>query len=520
MSLVLGELLRQHAAVVPDKPAYIVRDVDGSREVVTYWELDRDANRFASALHDRGVTRGDRVAVLLHNDVAWPVLFFGCLKLGAAVVPVNARFRVDEVVSQLRDCRPAALVLGREFASMTDEVRTRVPQLDRLVGVGFAGAGVVALDELLDSDSAAEPGYFVDENDPHAIFYTSGTTGAPKGAVLSHRAYYLQTAQPVNSDRGTGEHDIGLCMFPFFHMSGWANGAIFWRNRATCVIARRADPNLLCRCIEEERVTQFYALPETLRAICALPDLGSYDLSSLRDVSSGTSAVSGEDVEMFCRCLGVDGIRIHYGASESGPVTVLPAEQSRIRPSSIGRPQIGVDVRIVDPEGNDVPPGEIGEIIVRSEYILSGYFDNPDETAKALRDGWYHSGDLATADDDGYLYVCGRLKEVIRSGGESIFPQELERVICELPQVAECSVVGVPDEQWGEAALAVVVLAPGADLDADTVVAHCGRRLAAYKRPRHVRIVDALPKAGATQKVQKALLRDAFVREGAAEARA
>jgi acyl-CoA synthetase (AMP-forming)/AMP-acid ligase II len=189
---------------------------------------------------------------------------------------------------------------------------------------------------------------------------------------------------------------------------------------------------------------------------------------------------------------------------------VLPAAQSRIRPSSIGKPQPNVDVKLVDADGNEVAPGEVGEIAVRSDYLMSGYFEAPEETARALRDGWYHAGDLATADEEGYLFVCGRLKEVIRSGGESIFPQELERTIVELPGVAECAVVGVPDPDWGEAALAAVVLDPGAVLDAGAVVDHCALRLAAYKKPRHVMFVDELPKAGATQKVQKSLVRQLF----------
>jgi acyl-CoA synthetase (AMP-forming)/AMP-acid ligase II len=293
-------------------------------------------------------------------------------------------------------------------------------------------------------------------------------------------------------------------------MSGWANGLPFWHARATVVIVRRAAPELLARAIEEERVTQFYAIPETFRAMCASEDLATRDLSTLCDLNSGTSAMSAEDVEMVCQRFGIDGIRIHYGASESGPCTVLPAAQSRIRPSSIGRAQPDVDVRLVDADGHDVAPGEVGELAVRSDYLMQGYFEAPEETARALRDGWYHTGDLAAEDDEGYLFVCGRLKDVIRSGGESIFPQELERTIVELDGVAECAVVGVDDPDWGEAALAAVVLHAGAEVDAATVVEHCAAHLASYKRPRHVMFVEALPKAGATEKVQKALVRQRF----------
>jgi acyl-CoA synthetase (AMP-forming)/AMP-acid ligase II len=511
MGLVLGEVSRRNAAVVPDKAAYVLRDVDGSREVVTYGELDERANRFASALADRGVQRGDRVAMLMLNNVAWPVAFFGALKLGAVVVPVNARYRVDEAAATLGSCRPTVLVHEPEYDEFLPVLRERVPSIRTWISVGDrVPRGSEPWADVLASGRPEEPGYPVSEDDPHVIFYTSGTTGAPKGAILTHRAYYLQTAQAIMSARGSGDDDIGLCMFPFFHMSGWANCLPFWRARSTVVIVRRAAPELLARCIDEEQVTQFYAIPEIFRAMCALETLPKFDLSSLCELNSGTSAMSREDVELVCERFGLDGVRVHYGASESGPCTVLPAGQSRIRPSSIGKPQPNVDVKLVDGDGNEVAPGEVGEIAVRSDYLMSGYFEAPDETAKALRDGWYHAGDLATADEEGFLFVCGRLKEVIRSGGESIFPQELERTIVELAGVAECAVVGVADPDWGEAALAAVVLEPGATVDAVAVVEHCGRRLAAYKKPRHVMFVDELPKAGATQKVQKSLVRQRF----------
>ncbi len=512
MALVLGEVARRNAVVVPDKPAYVMRGEQGEREVVTYRELDERANRLCSALAARGVKRGDRVAVLMLNNVAWPVVFFGALKLGAAVVPVNARFKVDEVAAQLAACRPSALIYEPAYDEYVGQLD--VPLLVRPCCVSEpARAGsdrAVDFDHLLASGSPEEPGLPVDENDAHAIFYTSGTTGTPKGAVLSHRAYWIQTAQPIMSPRGTGEDDVGLCMFPFFHMSGWANSLPFWRARATVVILRRPTPEAICGAFQEERVTQFYAIPEMLRAVCAFEELDEYDLSSLRELNSGTSAMSAEDIELTCERLRVDGIRIHYGSSEAGPNTVLPAEESRKRPGSIGRAQTNCDVRLVDADGAPVLPGDTGEIVVRSDWVMSGYFEAPDATADALRDGWYQTGDLAIADDEGYLYICGRLKEVIRSGGESIFPSELERTILELPGVRECSVVGVPDAQWGEVALAAVVCFAGADVTADDVVAHCGTHLAAYKRPRHVMFVDELPKAGATEKVQKSLVRERF----------
>ena len=339
------------------------------------------------------------------------------------------------------------------------------------------------------------------------VFYTSGTTGAPKGVVQTHRSYYLQAAQPALGERGTHESDIGLCMFPLFHMSGWCTSLVYWYARATVVILRQPAPVAVVQAIAEERATQFYGIPEVLRGVAALPDLADHDLTSLRDLNSGTSAMSGEDVEAAVAAFGVEGIRVHYGSSEAGPVFTLPAAESRRRPSSVGQPLINVDAEVVDDEGCPVPPGEIGEIVVRSEFVMDGYFDDPEETEQVLRDGWFHTGDLATVDDDGFVYICGRLREVIRSGGETIYPEELERCIAELPGVAACAVVGVPDSRFGEAAAVAVVFEAGSSLGPAEVLAHCEQRLARFKRPRHVRVVADLPRAAATAKVQKALVR-------------
>jgi fatty-acyl-CoA synthase len=507
--LVLGEVLRRHAEVVPTKPALVYRD-GAHREVVTYGQLDERANRFAHALAAHGVERGDRVAVLMFNNPWWAVAFYGTLKRGAVVVPVNARFRQDEVVNQLRACRPAGLLIDDDFTGMVDAIRAELGEGLRLVANVDDTEG---WDALLAAQPATEPGFPVDEDDPHVIFYTSGTTGAPKGAVHSHRSYALFSAQHTMSDRGTGESDIGLCAFPFFHMSGWANSILFWKPRATVVLLRRAAPDEILAAIQDERCTQFYGIPEMLRSVVNFRERKAYDLSTLVHLNSGTSAMSQEDVDAACEAFGVDGIRIHYGSSEAGSCTMLPAEESRRRPSSIGRASLDVDVRLIHPaDGRDVTRelGAAGELVVRSDYLFQEYLDNPEVTAEALRDGWYHTGDLATTDDDGFLYICGRIKEVIRSGGESIFPTELERALLELAGVKEASVLGVPDPQWGEAALAVVVADADAGLSADAVIAHCGERLASYKKPRHVMFVDELPKAGATQKVQKALLRQWF----------
>ena len=498
--LVLGDILRRHARLRPAKTAYVIGAVR-----VDYADFNADVNRCAHALRAVGIGRGDRVAILAGNCPQYPVAYFACSKLGAALVPVNARFKDDEVHYVIEHSASSVLFYGPDYAPVIERGRSRWPLVRH-----YQPLEDPLFRAWLASRSADEPPALAHEDDPHVMLYTSGTTGQPKGALLSQRTYYLQAA---NSHHATGlsEDDVGLSMFPMFHMGGWELPLGFWYDGGTVVIMERADPRAMLEAVQRERVTYLYAVPTLYNFMLDLPDFARFDLSSLRVLASGTSVMTEGQIRRIVEQFHNPRLFIIYGSTEAGPVAMLrPADLLR-KSGSVGRPALNVEVRVVDDDDRDVPAGTAGEIICRSEFMMRGYWRMPEETATALRGGWIHTGDLGVLDDEGFLYIAGRKKEMIKSGGENIFPIEVERVLLEHPAVAEVAVVGVPDADWGESVLAVIVQRPGYALSEAAVIDYVRDRLAGYKKPRYVSFVDALPRTAATRQVQKALLREQFL---------
>ena len=504
--LLLGDILRRHAAVRGDKTAYII-----GADRVTYGAFHARSNQLARALARLGVRRGDRVAVMATNRVEYPVVYFAVLKLGAIVVPVNARFTADEVATVVHHAEAETFFVAPEFAALVGGLRTagRLPLVRRVVSI--AGGAELADAAPLAALAAAEPAddvaVAIDEHDPHVMLYTSGTTGSPKGTLLSHRSYFLQVTTS-HLQLGMREDDVGLCMFPMFHMGGWSLPLGFWHTGATIVLMPRAEPRLLLETIERERVTYLYAVPTVWGSLLAVPDFDRFDLRSLRLLGGGTAAMTAAQVHRIRERFGCSDMVILYGSTEAGPVSVLRPCDTQRKPETVGRPYLDVDVRLVGERGETVGQGEVGEIAVRSEFTMRGYWRNAEETARTIRDGWVHTGDLGVFDAEGFLSVVGRRKEVIRSGGESIFPAEIERVLLAHAAVREASVVGIPDPHWGEAVVAAIVLRDAATLTADDVVAHVRQHLAGFKKPRHVFFLPELPRTAASQQVHKALLRE------------
>jgi len=497
VALLLGDLLGRHARRRPDRTAYVI---DARR--VTYGELDALANRLAHVLRAHGVARGDRVATLAANRVEYPGIYFALARLGAIHVPVNFRWRAGEVRYALGQSESSVLLYADEFDVVVDEVRRDLPALRHVLSLDRDAPPLLA--RASDAAPAAEP--VLTEHDPHVMLYTSGTTGDPKGALLSHRAYVLQATQTPRPT-GLGEDDVALCMFPMFHMGGWAMPLGYWANGASVVIMERADPGEILRAVGRERVTYLYLIPTLFDALLSLPEFDRADLSSLRALGSGTSVMTETQVRTIIDRFRNPNLSIMYGQTEAGPVATLRPPDVLRKPTSVGRPVPHVDVRVVDAEGADVPPGETGEIVCRSEYTMLGYWRLAEATAEAFRGGWLHTGDLAAVDDEGFLHVAGRVKEMIKCGGENVFPAEVERCLLDHPGIAEAAVFGLPDPHWGEIVAAAVVRRNGSVLTEDDVVEHVRRRLAGYKKPRVVRFVDALPRTASTRQVQKSLLR-------------
>jgi len=495
MALLLGEIVRRHARWRPERTAYVV-----GPHRVTYAQLNALANRLAHMLRELGVRHGDRVATLAGNRREYPAIYFAAAKLGAIHVPLNTRWQATELRYGLAQSEACVLLVAPEFEDVARALATDLPALREVVSLG-------ALDDLLARASDGEPDAAVDERDPHVMLYTSGTTGDPKGALLSHRSYVLQAAQTQGAT-GLGEDAVGLCMFPMFHMGGWAMPLGYFLHGGTVILLERVDPGEILRLVARERITYLYLIPTLYQSVLALPEFDTTDLSSLHALGSGTSVMTEAQVLEIVARFRNPNLFVMYGQTEAGPVATLRPRDVPRKPTSVGRPAPNVDVRLLRPDGTDAGAGEVGEIACRSEFTMLGYWRMPDATAETLRDGWVHTGDLGTLDAEGFLHIAGRVREMIKTGGENVYPAEVERCLLDHPSIAEAAVFGVPDAHWGEAVVAAVVPRAGAVLDEAAVVAHVRSHLAGYKKPRHVLVLDALPRTASTRQVQKTLLRE------------
>jgi fatty-acyl-CoA synthase len=503
--LTIGEIVRRNGR--PETFGPKIALVQG--EVgVTYAELNARVNRTAHALLGLGVRPGERVAVLGKNSIDYVAIYFALAKIGAILVPLNFRYQGEEIVYGVTQSGSTSLLFEGEFAPLVERIRGELGALRHFVPFGLAAAASAGtLEGLTAAAPDTEPMVELTEDSPRVIMYTSGTTGFPKGATLSHRQQYLHT-MIYASETGITDADTGLLIYPLFHAGG-ADCLVlpFLFAGGTVVILERADPEDVVAAIERRRASFVFCVPTIWRRIVRVLDQRGHDVSSVRVCISASDTITRDDLVAIKRHFRAPVIQI-YGLTEAGVIThTLPPEQHEARLGSVGRPHALVDVRIVDPEGKEVPPGEVGEVVMKGPTVMLGYWDMPEKTAEAIRDGWLHSGDLGRVDPDGFLYLMGRAKDMIISGGENIYPAEIERVLREHPAIADVAVVGIPDPEWSESVLAVVVPAPGAALTEADVIDFVRGRLAGFKKPRHVQFVEALPATSATGKVQKAELR-------------
>jgi fatty-acyl-CoA synthase len=423
-----------------------------------------------------------------HNSVDAVPLFAGLAKIGAVFAPANALLGVEEAVEMVALARPAALVVDEMHAASGTTVADRL-------GIPLLRLGAIAADDADDSPPHAPD---LDETDLHVLFFTSGSTGRSKGVMLSHRANYLRT-HPGSQIEPRG---ATVCMYPLFHMGAWTIALQCFQSQTTLALVPQADPRLLCTEIERWQATHINAIPAVWRRILdhlGTPEGSGHDLSSLRFVDSGTSATPPELLTAIKRTIPHATRRIFYGSTEAGGVTLLREEDIERKPGSCGVPQHSCEVR---------PDADTGELLVRGPLLFDGYFDDPASTAAAFTpDGWFRTGDVAAEDDEGFLSIVGRVRDVIRTGGESASPSEVEGVLADHPSLVDVAVVGLPDPQWGEVVCAVIVVIEGAPAPTvDDLVEHCGPRLAKFKRPRRVEIVDAIPRTPATNQVQRRLI--------------
>lgn len=484
--LLVGDVFRRNAEVVPDRVAASLAD-----DLVTHGELDAAGNRLAWALRGLGVGHGDRVVSWADTNLAVLPLFVALAKLGAVFAPLNARLGPGEAADVASLARGALLVADPAHAGDAGRVAkaANIPRIATYPGAELAGGPVLLPDAFPDRGSCSEPS--LRETDPHVVFFTSGSTGRPKGVVLSHRANYLRSFQGVFRD----EPEKTVCMFPLFHMAAFTLGLSAWQTRGEIVFVESATAEEILGAAARRHANRLYCIPLVWNRILAC-DTSQWDLSSLKELDTGTSATPVELIRSLKERFPGTVTRIYYGSTEVGSATSLPDADVLRKPGSVGPASPGVDVTLT---------GE-GEIRVRSAYTTDGYFDDEAATAEALRDGWFHTGDLGAFDDEGYLSIIGRKKELIRTGGESVSPSEVEAALAGAPGVRELAIVGVPDLDWGEIVCAVAVPQPGAELTLESLQGFAEGRLAGFKKPRRLVVVDALPRTSATGQVQRALL--------------
>ncbi|MDP9656724.1 UNVERIFIED_ORG: long-chain acyl-CoA synthetase [Pseudomonas putida] len=478
----------------------------------TYRQFGDRVARLAGALQSLGMAAGDRVGMLALNSDRYLEYIMGVWWSGGVLNPVNIRWSVPEIVYSLDDCSTGILIVDEHFAPLAEKIRISARHAPRFIyaGEGEVPVGMLGFEQLIAQATPVEDAGRGGE-DLACIMYTGGTTGFPKGVMQSHLNLW-SACMPRMVDMPPIRDGRLLHVAPLFHVAGMARALIQFMAGESHVLLSSFDAAQVLQVIERERITETLLVPTMILALLAHPDFDRHDLSSLKRLTYGASPSAGEMVEQVLARLPDLELSHSYGLTEACPVVSsnLPCNHTpQARKSglsrSVGRGGLGVNVKIVDPQGQEVARGTVGEIIVRGPNIMQGYWNKPEETARALRDGWLYTGDAAWMDEQGYLFIVDRLKDMIVSGGENVYSAEVENVLARHPAVALCAVIGVAHEQWGEAVHAVVVRKPGAQVDAEQLRRYCREFIAPYKCPKTVEFRDELPLSAAGKVLKREL---------------
>ncbi len=489
--------LTRRAALTPDKTA-LVDTLDGGRRI-SYREWNSSVNRTANFLREAlGVGRGDRVAVLAMNCVEYLDLWFACGKLGAVIQLLNWRLTPRELAGLMADASPTVVVYGPEFGEQVGELGGEAEGVQRFIALGEPTGGKDAA--FVDRGGFADsepPEVDLTWDDPWAICYTGGTTGFPKGAVLTHRSI---TANSINTvvSWGLTPDDVAILQMPLFHTGGFnVFTAPLVHVGGTSIVCRSFDLDQTFGLIRDQSVTLLVGVPTMYIMMQQHPRWQEADFSRLKICGSGGASCPAPVIEKF-RERGID-LFTGYGLTEAGPNNFwMPPEERLDKPGAVGYPLFHVDVKIESDGGGTCAPDEVGELLIRGPHVCAGYWNRPEESAAVIsQDGWLRTGDLARRDADGCHWIAGRAKDMIKSGGENVYPAEVESVLHDHPAVAEAALIGVPDDRWGEVGRAFVAVKPGQELTADELLGFCDRRLARFKIPKSVVFVKELPKTAA-----------------------
>ena len=475
--------------------------VDGER-LLSFFDVYDRSKRVANALIANGLEPDDRVAKLMRNRAEIIEINFGVAMAGGASLNLHGRNVLKEHVHMLNDSESALLLLDEAHKEYAEGIKDECPHLRAIIAVGWEGAGVIAYEEWLQKSSCREPGVVLGPDTLFHLHYTSGTTGIPKAVVNTHRTHVAWLAKFFrNLDYRMGTQDSMLHAGPMTHASFNFIEPTFLRG-ARNVIMSGFEPELFLEIAEKERTTTTYLVSTMVQRLIECGKLPSADLSSLHTITYGAAPISEENLSLAIEHVGPI-FRQTYGLTEARqPIAILDpwdhavdgTPEQRKRLASCGRVAAGVELELLDDEDRPVATGEMGEICVRGDYAMACYWKNPEATAETMRNGWVHTGDLAVSDEEGYLYIVDRKKEMIITGGFNVYPSEVERALCRHPAVLEALVIGVPDEKWGEAVKAMVVLRPGKTPEPSDIIDFMQQEVASFKKPKHIEFLSEIPK--------------------------
>jgi len=512
------EFLMITSAICPDRSAIIF---EGKK--YSFADLSQRVNRLANALLGLGIEKGDRVAILQVNCNQYVEAYYAAAKIGAIFVPLNFRAKQDELVHMLNHSESNVLFVGQRYLEMVNEMRPELPLVKHYISLDGKQEGMLDYEELLASASDEEVFTDIADEDITMLMYTAGTTGLPKGVPLIHNSfsiYLLENVTPADPEI----EETNLLTMPLYHVAGIQAMLAATYGGRTLAMMRQFDVDEWLETVQREKANRAMLVPTMLKRVIDHPDFDKYDLSSLKVVTYGAAPMPFEVIKKAIEVLpGVNFINAFGQTETASTITTLSPEDHVIEgteeekekklsrlTSSIGRPMSDIEMKIVGEEGNDLPLGEVGEIVARGPRVMSGYWKDAEKTAKVLtKDGWLRTGDMGYMDEEGYFYLAARADDLIIRGGENISPEEVENALYSHPAVEEAAVIGVPDPEWGQQPRAIVVLKKGKKASPDELIEYCRERLSSFKRPRSVVFIDELPRTS-TGKVLKRVLREQY----------